>query len=408
MSQGKSVRQLLKSLCHKIRWLSVSYLIWLAVSGLAFMASLVEVFGLTPCLRFIVFAVLALVGGIFILGFSCLPDCKGDYEGWDRFLTLFLSILATVLLAWLAYQHCNKNQCPEVKLSVSPELILPGSTASITAQADDPEGDPIVFYWEATLPGLQKEGGPYKSPQNQYTAPPDSWGERVKIKVTVDDLHCKRQAQAEVLAIVVVARTTHTPTPTDTPTSTPAQTPTSTSTPTATFASSPTPTHTATHTDTPTATPTNTPTSTPTSTPTLYICQSATVDETLRCLIHAESEAANRGDLALIQQIFAPDATIRRCDDTEQEWNSPMAYYGPAFASLNFTDARHFDIHQIQVTDQIAWYTSGSSGYYAESNATPTPYYHENPSEHWTFGKNDSGCWAIIEFEFNASHIPFP
>lgn len=131
------------------------------------------------------------------------------------------------------------------------------------------------------------------------------------------------------------------------------------------------------------------------------------VDDTLRCLIHAESEAANGGDLTLIQQIFAPDATIRR-GDTGKEWDSPRAYYEPAFASLNFTDARHFDIYQIQVTDLIARYTSGSSGYYAESNATPTPYYHENPSEHWTFGKNDAGCWVIIEFEFNASHIPFP
>lgn len=145
----------------------------------------------------------------------------------------------------------------------------------------------------------------------------------------------------------------------------------------------------------------------PTNTPTSCVCQSATDDDTLRCLIHAESEAANQSDLTLIQQIFAPNATILQ-GDTGEEWDSPMAYYEPTFASLDFTDARHYDIQQVEITEQFYRYTSGSSGYYAAPNATPTPYDNENPSEHWTFGKSDARCWIIARYEFNAKHIPFP
>ena len=156
-----------------------------------------------------------------------------------------------------------------------------------------------------------------------------------------------------------------------------------------------------------TPTPTVTPTSTPTPTPTLCFCQSAMDDDTLRCLILTESEAANNGNLTLIRQIFAPDATIFR-GDTGEEWDSPMAYYIPAFSSLDFTEATHFDIRRIEIAVQVARYTSGSSGYYAEPGTTPTPYYNENPSEHWVFNKNDRGCWVITRFEFNASGIDFP
>jgi len=156
-----------------------------------------------------------------------------------------------------------------------------------------------------------------------------------------------------------------------------------------------------------TPTPTHTPTLTLTPTPIPCVCQSATDDNTLRCLILTESEAANNDDLTLIRQIFAPDATIFR-GDTEEEWDSPMAYYIPAFASLDFTEATHFNIHRIEITAQVARYTSGSSGYYAEPGTTPTPYYNENPSEHWGFNRNDRGCWVITRFEFNASLIDFP
>lgn len=136
-------------------------------------------------------------------------------------------------------------------------------------------------------------------------------------------------------------------------------------------------------------------------------CQSATNEATLCCLIQAESEAANDGDLGTIGQVFAPNATILR-GDTQEPWDNPIAYYAPTFTSLVFTDAAHFDIHIVRMTEQKAWLTSGSAGYYAAPGETPNRYKNENPSEHWTFVKNEQGCWLVSEFEFNASHIPFP
>ena len=133
-----------------------------------------------------------------------------------------------------------------------------------------------------------------------------------------------------------------------------------------------------------------------------------TVTETLISLIHAESQAANNDDLALIDQIFAPDALILR-GDTGEYWDNPRAYYEPTFQALDFRDAEHFDIHIIEITDQMAWCTSGSRGYYGPSGTTPTePYDNPNPSDHWTFSKDTQGCWIITKFDFNASHIPFP
>jgi hypothetical protein len=197
--------------------------------------------------------------------------------------------------------------------------------------------------------------------------------------------------------------------------------------PTCSPVSEPTPTHTSTSISTDALTPVPLPTladtparaATPppasrpkvtsiaTSTQISCVCQSATDDDTLRCLIHTESEAANNDDLGLITRIFAPDATIFR-GDTRKEWYSPTAYYSPTFAILDFTEARHFDIRQMVIKARSARYTSGSSGYYAEPGATPTPYYNDDPSEHWIFGKDDQGCWVIMRLEFNASHIDFP
>jgi hypothetical protein len=158
------------------------------------------------------------------------------------------------------------NQCPTVTLSISPELITPGGTVSLTAQVSDPENDQPVYFWKATAPGLQKEGGPYKSPQNKYIAPLGSWGEQIAITVTVDDRHCGQKIESgKVVLVVLPAPSTSTPTPTRVPMPTPTHTPTSTGTPTPT--ATPTHTPTSTGTPTPTATPTHTPTSTGTPTP---------------------------------------------------------------------------------------------------------------------------------------------
>lgn len=150
---------------------------------------------------------------------------------------------------------------------------------------------------------------------------------------------------------------------------------------------------------------------TATSTPVPCVCESTTVDDTLHCLIHSEAQAAVTEDLALVQRIFAPDAVVFRGDGEARDtktWENPLAYYAPAFRDLDFREATHFDIRQIEMGEHVAYYVSGSSGSYTGSEGTLTPYYNESPSEHWVFGKDALGCWVITRFEFNASHLDFP
>ena len=170
------------------------------------------------------------------------------------------------------------------------------------------------------------------------------------------------------------------------------------------------PTPTAASTPGATAASTNAPmsTSTPTMTPTPdpCVCRGETDEESLRCLITAESEAANNKDLSLIARIYAADAKVARPDSTWKELRAP-AYYLQTFAEGDIANARHFS-ETITVTNQVAWATSGSSGYFTPQGGASIPYNNLPPSDHWLFAKNAEGCWVITQFEFNASRIPFP
>jgi hypothetical protein len=171
------------------------------------------------------------------------------------------------------------------------------------------------------------------------------------------------------------------------------------------------PTHTPTSTPRPAATSTSTPPPTPASTitpaPDPCVCRGKTDEESLRCLITSESDAANRGDLSLIERIFSPDASIadRRA---EVEWPNPRAHYAADFREKQYTSARHYG-EVITVTGEGAWATSGSVGYFKRpGDLLDSSYGNVPPSDHWTFGRDTLGCWVITRFEFNAAHIPFP
>lgn len=100
---------LMKYFGEHVRWLWLFYLAWLAITALGFMASLVEVFGLTPCLRYQIFACLALIGGLGILALSFLPALKQRYTTWDCLFTFILLVLATGSLGGLASQSCSQT-----------------------------------------------------------------------------------------------------------------------------------------------------------------------------------------------------------------------------------------------------------------------------------------------------------
>jgi len=148
---------------------------------------------------------------------------------------------------------------------------------------------------------------------------------------------------------------------------------------------------------------------TPTLEPITCRYQADSDEDTIVQLIQAESEAVNNEAISIIQAIFAEDAIIRDGASGE-EWNDPITRYTTFFANVDFTNAIHFEIQPTGagITANAAWFTSGSSGEYVTKDGFSGSYNNPPSSDHWTFGKNSSGCWVITEFTFNASHIPFP
>ncbi len=133
---------------------------------------------------------------------------------------------------------------------------------------------------------------------------------------------------------------------------------------------------------------------------------------TLVNLINAEAEAVNRKDMTTLEKIFAPNARIRNrvsdknASEKKLEWTSPQAYYRDfLFVTTTVTSALHSNIEEAGqgIGSAEAWMTSASSGY-----ANGSPYDNPPGSDHWRLNKNQNGCWVIAEFDFNASHIPFP
>jgi len=213
-------------------WLWLYYAVVVIVAVIGFVSDMGQVFDLTLCTQRWLCAVLAFSGGVLIVGFSFLPRSQKRYKGWDRAVTAGLTCVIPLVMAFYANRACT-NRCPSVDLQMVPKLIRPGEQASLTAYASDPENDPLVYYWESSLPGLSKEGGPYQSPQNQYTAPPDSWGKKITITVSVEDLYCGKKSTYKIQTLSVMALSDlKTPTPTSTPTPTLTPTPTSSPTPT--------------------------------------------------------------------------------------------------------------------------------------------------------------------------------
>lgn len=134
-------------------------------------------------------------------------------------------------------------------------------------------------------------------------------------------------------------------------------------------------------------------------------------------LINAEADAANKADFQIIQEIFSPNAVIHDFNP-ERVWYSPTArYLNDLFKNTKIKGAQHFDIRIDDRSNSTqAWATSGNRGFYLGEAGVWIPY--ENPSatnpnvvsgsDHWTFGRNDASCWVIVQYEFNASQIPFP
>lgn len=86
-------------------WLVAYAIAWL-VFALLVMAALSEAFGPSQCVQRLVYALLALGGGLAILGLSLLPAYLLHYRWLDRLLTLLATLAAAGLAAYLAYGAC--------------------------------------------------------------------------------------------------------------------------------------------------------------------------------------------------------------------------------------------------------------------------------------------------------------
>jgi hypothetical protein len=185
----------------------------------------------------------------------------------------------------------------------------------------------------------------------------------------------------------------------------------------------PTPTSTSIFTILPTQTPSQTPTLiptltyTPTLTPIVCPYQRSTEDETITALIQAEAIAAQIKDMTIIQDIFDPNANFYdHSTDPPKEWHGAHTRYQEVFATVDFKEAKHFDILPVGagISGDTATYTSGSQITYRvnggdwieQTNGSLNTT--EFGSEHWILKKNTNGCWVIIQMEFNAGHIKFP
>jgi hypothetical protein len=186
----------------------------------------------------------------------------------------------------------------------------------------------------------------------------------------------------------------------------------------------PTPSSTSTMTATPTPSPTLSPSLHPSLTPTLTlmpmaVCryQGATDEVTLRQLVLAEAEASMTSDLGIIQDIFAAEAMI--IDGQALDHPVPaLQHYTDEFAQKAYRGIEHFDIFLTErgVTSTAAWLTSGSRGEFSDNQGPWTSFENGSTldpltpygSDQWTFRRDKAGCWVIVEFRYNAGHVPFP
>ena len=85
--------------------------------------------------------------------------------------TIFSLLLTAVILFGCAHpnpteSNANGNSAPEINsISMDPVFITVGTTAKITIDATDPEGDPISYIWTVALGDIIGSGA-----EVRYTA----------------------------------------------------------------------------------------------------------------------------------------------------------------------------------------------------------------------------------------------
>jgi hypothetical protein len=162
-----------------------------------------------------------------------------------------------------------------------------------------------------------------------------------------------------------------------------------------------------TSTPSPTATVTDTPTATPSRTPRCPY-ESNTDFETFVQIIRAEERALLEKDISIIQEIYAPDAVMHDVGNN-QEWTNVVEQYQHMIKEQDFQRHEHTDFALLGNNGEQAWVTSGIRGSFViTSTNAVVEYENPSPSDHFTFNKNNSGCWVLTKVDYNALNQPFP
>ena len=160
-------------------------------------------------------------------------------------------------------------------------------------------------------------------------------------------------------------------------------------------------------------------TSTPSPTPVVCPYRGFSDNQIIEKIINAEALAVNTKSMEIILDIFSADAIIHDYDPKHETiFIGPTErYQNDLFKYTGLKDVVHFDILPAGngIDGNTATYTSGSRGFYKgvddsvwEPIDNPSINESEYGSDHWVLEKDQYGCWRIIEFNFNASHVPFP
>ncbi len=141
-----------------------------------------------------------------------------------------------------------------------------------------------------------------------------------------------------------------------------------------------------------------------------YTEVAASDDRAIQWLIKREAQAVADGRLDQIKEVFSPSALIVDYGNKNNpvEFADPYAHYAELFNTAQYDHAVNDHIKMLMIrNDGTAYYTSASHGDGMGRDGKAFAYKNPDNANHWT-AKKINGCWKIIEFDFNASDIPFP
>lgn len=125
-------------------------------------------------------------------------------------------------------------------------------------------------------------------------------------------------------------------------------------------------------------------------------------------LIRLEEQAVLQENIDILLKIYAQDATIRNVSK-DQLWTNMIERYQLLFENEDFLELEHFGFNLVDNTGNTAWVTSSARGIeiFAGTNRK-REFTGTTNGDHWTFLKNNIGCWEISNLSYGAAHEKFP